>query len=69
MDFWINIIINNKIINTAVNDDDINRDEAIYEPRVDILKGKMAQKIPQHVQNVLRVPLPRLLLDHIKLDS
>ena len=63
------IIANNQIINIRFTVNDINRDEAIYEPRVDILKGKMVQKIPQHVQNVLRVPLPRLRLDHIKLNS
>ena len=29
----------------------------------------MIRKIPQHVKNVLRVPLPSLLLDHHKIDE
>ena len=57
-----NIITNNKIINTKVTADVINRAEEIYGPRVSILKGKMFQKIPQHVKNVPHVPLPSLLL-------
>ena len=59
-----NIIINNKTINTKVTSGNINRDEAIYGPRVAISKVKMARKRPQHVQNVPCTPLTRLLLDH-----
>ena len=61
-----NIITNNQIIKTKVTANDTNRAESIYGPRVSILKGEIVRKIPQHVQNVPRVPLPSLLLDHHK---
>ena len=38
------ILTKNKTIDTRVIVSDINRDESIYGPRVDILKGKMFRK-------------------------
>ena len=61
-----NIITNNQIINTQVTANDINRAEDIYGSIVVILKVTMVRKRPQHIQNIPRVPLPSLILDHHK---
>ena len=61
-----NIISNNQKLDTRVTVHDINRSEAIYGPRVAILKVKKYQKIPQHVHKVSHIPLPSLLIEHHK---
>ena len=56
------ILSNNQIFNTIVTVNDINRAEDICVLRVSILKGRMFQKTPQHLQKVPRIPPSSLLI-------
>ena len=67
--YYLNILANKQIVNIRVTVNDIDRAEDLYGLIVICFKRKMVRKIPQHVQNMIRIPLPSLISYHREIEQ